>query len=318
MRKDVRYGLGIGALMLAFAVTFLVVRNHTLNEALLAEQESEAVGGSGAPGSVDVGPPEANPAAQAPVEGPASNAAVVLPPLVDMSTRRPDVFDPRPGAPAPVKKTQDWETLLETGAAPGSAPRRSGAGVPAGSAASGRVAGGSSPRREHAPVPQPSGSIRSSDQTVSPRPISPRSNLGATTGRSYTIQDGDTFVSIAKEQYGQSRHYLRIEAANPNVDPSRLRVGQAIILPDLDPSASAASTPSGPYTRESDNRLINPRTEYRVDPGDSLYRISMKIYGSPRMIDEIYAANSAAIGPNPQHLRLGMILKLPQGNLSSR
>ena len=33
MRKDLRLGLGIGALATVFAVTFLVVRNHTQKQA---------------------------------------------------------------------------------------------------------------------------------------------------------------------------------------------------------------------------------------------------------------------------------------------
>ncbi len=53
-----------------------------------------------------------------------------------------------------------------------------------------------------------------------------------------------------------------------------------------------------------------PDLSIAVD-SDSLFRISMRLYGSPRMTDAFYEMNRAAIGANPDRLRLGMILRLP-------
>lgn len=47
-------------------------------------------------------------------------------------------------------------------------------------------------------------------------------------GRTYTIQPGDTFFSIAR-RFGTSVEAL--VAANPGVDPNRLQIGQVICLP---------------------------------------------------------------------------------------
>ena len=51
------------------------------------------------------------------------------------------------------------------------------------------------------------------------------------TGRTYTVQAGETFSSIAGSVYGNSRYYPHIMRANPSLDPTRLRAGTVINLP---------------------------------------------------------------------------------------
>ena len=56
---------------------------------------------------------------------------------------------------------------------------------------------------------------------------------------------------------------------------------------------------------------LKPKQEtYVVKPGDSLYGISLQMYGSPRYVDEIYKANSENL-PNENSLRLGQQLTMP-------
>jgi nucleoid-associated protein YgaU len=57
---------------------------------------------------------------------------------------------------------------------------------------------------------------------------------------------------------------------------------------------------------------VDPRSEYRVQSGDSLHKIAVKLYGKIDMVDKIYELNKAAIGPNKAKLKLGMVLKLPE------
>lgn len=52
-----------------------------------------------------------------------------------------------------------------------------------------------------------------------------------TTGGSYTVKKGDTLYSIAKSRYGNGNQYSKIVSANPGLDPSKLRVGQTITIP---------------------------------------------------------------------------------------
>lgn len=53
----------------------------------------------------------------------------------------------------------------------------------------------------------------------------------ATAGGKYTVQKGDTLWKIAQQTYGSGKKYKDIVAANPGVDPNRIKVGQVISLP---------------------------------------------------------------------------------------
>jgi nucleoid-associated protein YgaU len=299
MRKDLRYGLGLGALLFAFVVTYLVVRNYT-------EKQNPEVGGKPPPVAPAPGAesPEANPAPPlAATDGAAAtNRSAALPPLVPAprGDRPPVVPAPQPPKADPfgtrrnetgngvsANTTQDWDRLLEQGRLDP---------VP-----NGRT--GTAQR-----VPQPP--LRNSRGSGSTPPPAAPPTLGTRTGRPYRINEGDTFVTVSRAAYGNSKYFHQIERANPGVDPTRLKIGQLIILPELS-AEDRATRESGPITG-SDNRPINPKTEYRVDTGDSLYRISMRLYGTPNMIDAIYETNKSAIGANPERLRFGMILRLPR------
>ncbi len=62
-------------------------------------------------------------------------------------------------------------------------------------------------------------------------PIAPAPAAGGT----YTIKKGDTFIKIAREVYGDPGRMKDIAAANPSVNPGKLKVGQTITLPDVGP-----------------------------------------------------------------------------------
>lgn len=50
--------------------------------------------------------------------------------------------------------------------------------------------------------------------------------------RIYTIQKGDSYWKIAKAVYGDPMRMKDIEAANPDIDPKKLQIGDEIILPE--------------------------------------------------------------------------------------
>jgi len=52
--------------------------------------------------------------------------------------------------------------------------------------------------------------------------------------------------------------------------------------------------------------------EYAVQADDSLYKISMKLYGKGDKVDAIYELNKEKIGSDPARLKVGMVLKLPE------
>jgi nucleoid-associated protein YgaU len=63
-------------------------------------------------------------------------------------------------------------------------------------------------------------------------------------GRSYTVQRGDTLSSIAAKQLGDSNRWKDIQAVNPGLDPNRLRVGDALRLPQIAGGAQVARAES--------------------------------------------------------------------------
>jgi len=82
----------------------------------------------------------------------------------------------------------------------------------------------------------------------------PAKNEGTTTGsgKTYQIQNGDTFSSIARNQ---NVSVASLIAANPTVKPSALRIGQTI---HLDSGEVAPTSPNPPTTPESHTEATEP------------------------------------------------------------
>lgn len=96
----------------------------------------------------------------------------------------------------------------------------------------------------------------------------------------YAVQAGDTLVSIA----GQLGVDLdRLIAANPDVDPYNLRIGQTLCIPACPPDYTA----------------------YIIQPGDTLYRIA-QMFGVS--IESIVEANP---GVDPDYLRVAQRICIP-------
>lgn len=47
----------------------------------------------------------------------------------------------------------------------------------------------------------------------------------------HTVRKGETLFSIAKATYGSGKEWKKIVSANPGVTPSKLKVGQVLVLP---------------------------------------------------------------------------------------
>ena len=183
----------------------------------------------------------------------------------------------------------------------------------------------------------------SSSGTASPTALS--TTAGAGGQRTHVVQANETFASIAEMAYGSQAYYPHVVRANPSVNPKRLRAGMTIVLPDKeqvvakDAKASqgqALATPpggagvSGTAGSSGATHLttgpngagggavtvattpIDEKTQYRVQAGESLYKISQKLYGRGDKVNAIYDANKDAIGPNRNQLKAGTVLKLPE------
>ena len=50
-------------------------------------------------------------------------------------------------------------------------------------------------------------------------------------GNKYTVKKGDSLWCIAVSKYGNGNKWKSIAAANPKMDPNKVRAGQVITLP---------------------------------------------------------------------------------------
>jgi len=62
----------------------------------------------------------------------------------------------------------------------------------------------------------------------------------------YTVQRGDTLSKIAGKVYGDTRKYPLIQKANAITDPSRIQVGQVLVIPPLASGSPPSPAPTPP------------------------------------------------------------------------
>ena len=58
------------------------------------------------------------------------------------------------------------------------------------------------------------------------------------------------------------------------------------------------------------NVLVRPPATYTVQEGDSLWTISLELYGTPDRIEDLFAANRDIL-PSANALSVGMVLTVP-------
>ncbi|MEW6183718.1 MAG: LysM peptidoglycan-binding domain-containing protein [Bacillota bacterium] len=102
----------------------------------------------------------------------------------------------------------------------------------------------------------------------------------------YEIRPGDTYYSLAR-RFGITVEALT--AANPGIDPNRLRVGQQICIP--------APFPGPPC----------PGGTYVIQPGDTFFSLARR-FGTT--VDALIAVNP---GVDPNRLQVGQTICLPTG-----
>jgi nucleoid-associated protein YgaU len=110
-------------------------------------------------------------------------------------------------------------------------------------------------------------------------------------GTNYTVQQGDTLSKIAQQAYGDGNLWPKIYEANKPVigpNPNLIRPGEVLRIPIL------------------------PGTNYTVQQGDTLSKIAQQAYGDGNLWPKIYEANKPVIGPNPDLIRPGEVLRIPQ------
>lgn len=124
-----------------------------------------------------------------------------------------------------------------------------------------------------------------------PAPVTPETPAGAA---EYKVAKGDTFYTIAKKFNTSSK---AIAEANPNVNPSRLQIGQSLRIPAPSAAAPATVAPAAESTASGGQ-------VYTVKSGDTLTRIASRQGVSVRAIR---SANNLTT----DRITVGQKLKIP-------
>ena len=131
--------------------------------------------------------------------------------------------------------------------------------------------------------------------------------------RTYKVASGDTFISIAEKELGASNRWHALAEANPLVDPSRLKVGQVIKLPETTVAgdASRASSASAGVSARAITHTHSAAlasdggATYVVQAGDTLSSIARQYYQQQRPLedDSTAAITRRSSAVRPIHVR---------------
>ena len=347
MRKDVKIGLGIGGVLLAVLIVYVLVPKNNDDrlarevDVITVDGGQEAGGGAGAGTDATAagssagatgGSQEAatNTGGAAPA-GPESDAAARQQADAGGAESNTGQAGGEPARGNDVASgsgpTFDWNAILTTGVVPPEA--RIGMVAPTSSANDDPFGDAQKPDNAGAndSIVWPRGTSGDSTagNTAGQQPTTPAAPGGAqpaqpaaprTAVTSHVVQPGETYSSIAQVVYGDARYYSELKNANPTIDERRLKPGTTIKIPDRATFKPRGTQQGGAITAGATAAAalpqIDPAREYRVGPGESLYKIAVKLYGKGDKADALYELNKDKIGDDPARVKVGMVLKLPQ------
>ena len=129
----------------------------------------------------------------------------------------------------------------------------------------------------------------------------------------YTVKPDDTMWTIAQQWLGDANRWVAIARANPAINPDRLRVGQRLRLPPVRGGVPAALPPPQRTDPTTARRAADRRaTLHTVRSGDTLTGIAERYYRQADNWRLIYEHNRATIGRNPDRLKVGTRLQIPE------
>ena len=136
--------------------------------------------------------------------------------------------------------------------------------------------------------------------TVTPN----RSITGEQLPTKHALQSGESYSTLSEKYYGTSKHFSYIQRANPQLDPTRLQIGQMINIPTKPIEAETTSAAQGSSIEPGANT-------YTVTSGDTLSRIAQKQLGRAVLWEKIFELNRDVLDNDPQALKVGMVLRMP-------
>jgi len=343
MRKDVKFGLTIGAILVVTLVIYVIVLSRgsscsrwcgivmpgQSSQQNTSETTGESTDSTDATHTDSASPTTPDDSASGTTGSPDTKTT---PPAAapDVEASTPAT---QPTAAAPATANNDWEGALNHGPPISlAAPERT--VTPSIDATSSSMARNGNTITRAANVPMidalpstqpsrpmfadvpvldaPATAAPSPSYTAArPDPTSSVSNSARdlSTPRTHRVASGESPYSISVSVYGSGKYFKRIMAANPGLDPRHLKIGQILIIPELNDSDKTASPAASNTSRA---QPVNPNSAYVVASGDTLESISRKLYGTPAMMDKLYETNKSLMGDDENMLKIGWVLKLPE------
>jgi nucleoid-associated protein YgaU len=146
----------------------------------------------------------------------------------------------------------------------------------------------------------------------------------------YRVQKGDTLAKISQATLGDANRWQDIVAANPGLNPKRLKIDMVLQIPtrggtsvagaptkapkkDAPGPNSFAPNPEGGPSPDPAAKVPAPATdsgirEVEVRSGDTYYKLALQYLGNSDFHYKIAQANP---GIDPRKLRPGMKIKIP-------
>lgn len=194
----------------------------------------------------------------------------------------------------------------------------------------GSETGGLETRREAAPLdsdprPPEAEAFGASSQGQTPREqLAPEQVIGqravpleagtarpasvATGTYAYTVRAGDTLSEIAQRELGSAKRWQELVAANPGLDPAKLRVGKSIQVPGAKAGVNPGASPKTAAASKVKSQVAGSVKTWKVGKGENLWRIAERALGDGKRWGEIAKLNPKV---NPDKLVLGQVLALP-------
>ncbi len=129
----------------------------------------------------------------------------------------------------------------------------------------------------------------------------------------HKVAKGDTLEGLSMKYFGDKKHIKAIMEAN-KLTNDKLRVGSTILIPKSSSTVTAhvvTPTPPAPLplpATASVTPVEPPKSEYVVQEGDTLEKIAIKFFGTPRHYLAIMQANNLE---DPRSLQIGTKLHIP-------
>lgn len=117
----------------------------------------------------------------------------------------------------------------------------------------------------------------------------------------YRVKQKDTFYGIAKQHGITSK---QLGDANPKAIPTKLQIGQELIIPEVTPQKKVAQTSTEKRSETASSEVSHPI--HRVKNGETFYSIAKEYKIS---IQDLTQANPSL---KPEKLRVGMEVVIPK------